>query len=234
MTSSDQSREQAVSLNCHPEFMLELKGISFAYKHGSPILTGLDLSLKKNGRIGLSGPNGSGKTTLFRCITGLEDKVSGTIQFLSRIISKKKDFEFVRRHTGFVLQNAENQTVFPTVLEDVMFGPLNLGLNREKAHETAHYWLEKLKIEHLSSRIIASLSGGEKKLVALAGILAMRPQLLLLDEPWNELDANARERVCAILRSLDCAQIIASHEAAIFEVLNCPVYHLEAGKLTRE
>lgn len=211
--------------------LLELHQIAFAYPEGPPVLSTVSLSLGAGEVLGLSGANGSGKTTLFRCVTGLE-KPQGEIFFLGKKIAAERDFLFLRQHVGFVLQNPDNQIVFPTVLEDVMFGPLNLGLSQKEAHDRAHHWLAKLGIEKYAPRIVSNLSGGEKKLTALAGILAMEPDLLLLDEPLNELDANARLRLLDALRENVAAKIIASHDNCIFRELGCQVARLEAGILS--
>lgn len=210
--------------------LLELRGLSFAYPGGNLVLSGVSLNMKPGEVLGLSGVNGSGKSTLFRCITGLE-KASGEIIFLGKNIASEKDFSFARRHIGFVLQNSDNQIVFPTVLEDVMFGPMNLGLPQKEAHHRAHHWLTALGIGDYGQRIVSNLSGGEKKLVALAGILAMEPELILLDEPMNELDANARKRFMLLLAENPAAKIIASHETHIFSDLGCDVIRLESGIL---
>lgn len=211
--------------------LLYLENIHFGYKKDCPVLKGLRLILKENETYGLAGANGSGKSTLFRCITGLETVKTGRIIFLGRIIANLNDYNFVRAHTGYVLQNPDNQIVFPTVIEDVMFGPINQGYSRREADERAHCWLEKLGISKLGSRIVTSLSGGEKKLVALAGILSMEPELLLLDEPMNELDEVGRERLTDILYNMKCAKIIASHDNITFQELNCTVWQMKDGQL---
>lgn len=210
--------------------LLELRNLSFAYPGGLPVLSEVNLRVRAGETLGLAGTNGSGKTTLFRCITRLETP-GGEIIFQGKKISGEQDFFFLRSHVGFVLQNSDNQIVFPTVLEDVLFGPLNLGLPQNEAHELAHHWLGELGIGNYGGRIVSNLSGGEKKLVALAGILAMRPILLLLDEPLNELDENARKRLLDVLRKNAAAKIIASHEHSIFRELDCEVMRLEEGTL---
>ena len=176
------------------------------------ILKDISLTLNKGQHIGLYAPNGSGKTTLLRTITGLHIHKTGRILFHGKEVQNEDDYLPVRQHVGFVLQEASDQIFFPTVLEDVIFGPLNLGLSSEEANERALDTLSALGIDNLAHRLCHQLSGGEKRLVALAGILAMQPEALLLDEPTTGLDAHARERLCSILQKLDTSQIIVSHD----------------------
>lgn len=211
--------------------LLKVCGLEFSYEKSKPILNGVSLELGATAAIGITGANGSGKTTFFRCLTGLEKTANGHIEFCGKVLRGGEDYAEARRQIGFALQNADNQIIFPTVMEDVMFGPLNLGLDGEEADKRAHYWLERLGIGDFGGKITANLSGGEKKLVALAGILAMRPKLLLLDEPLNELDSDARKRLVTILNELECAKIVASHESGIFESLGCERLRLENGAL---
>lgn len=215
------------------EFILELKELAFAY-HKREVLRDINLQIAAGEAIGLQGPNGSGKTTLFRCVTGLEQIKSGAIIFAGKKISTKKDFQNLRREVGFSLQNAEDQLIFPTVAEDVCFGPLNLGLSQKEAEQRAGETLQSLGLVEYGQRLTHELSGGQQKLVALAGVLAMRPKLLLLDEPFNGLDQMASERVASLLASLDCAKILVSHDhKAVFRLCR-RFYRLENGTLAEE
>ncbi len=163
-------------------------------------------------RLGLYGPNGCGKTTLFRLITGLVPAQSGRILLHREPMCTERDFCRLRRVVGFVLQNADDQLFCPTVLEDVAFGPLNLGLAPDEARERAAQTLKELGLVGFEDRLTHRLSGGEKKLVSLACVLAMRPQALLLDEPTNDLDPATRERLVEVLRALPAALFIISHD----------------------
>ncbi len=194
----------------HPVFALE--HVSFAYPSGRTVLRDVSFAFRAGEKIGLYGPNGSGKTTLFHLITGLLTPGSGRIFFHGRPVSGEKDFRAVRREIGLVLQNAEDQLFNPTVLDDVAFGPLNLGLTPEEARRRAVETLESLGLDGFEDRLTHHLSGGEKKLVSLATILAMRPRVLLLDEPTNDLDPATRDRLAEILTALPTDRIIISHD----------------------
>ena len=199
----------------HHTPIFSLKGISFGYgriESMRPVLLDVDFSLHPGQRIGLYGPNGSGKTTLFRCITGLARPQSGQVLFHGTPLKDENDFHDLRCKVGFVLQHAEDQLFFPTVLEDVAFGPLNLGLAPDEARDRAVETLRGLGLAGFEDRLTHRLSGGEKKLVSLAAVMAMQPEALLLDEPTNGLDNDARQRIIDILCSLDTARITISHD----------------------
>ena len=199
----------------HHTPIFSLKGISFGYgriESMRPVLLDVDFSLHPGQRIGLYGPNGSGKTTLFRCITGLARPQSGQVLFHGTPLKDENAFHNLRCKVGFVLQHAEDQLFFPTVLEDVAFGPLNLGLAPDEARDRAVETLRGLGLAGFEDRLTHRLSGGEKKLVSLAAVMAMQPEALLLDEPTNGLDNDARQRIIDILCSLDTARITISHD----------------------
>ena len=196
-----------------PIFSLEHVHLAYVQEETRrEVLRDVNFALFPEQRIALYGPNGSGKTTLFRCITGLARPQRGQVRFHEAIMRTEKDFLALRRNVGFVLQQAEDQLFFPTVLEDVAFGPLNLGLGPKEARERALDTLARLELSGFENRPIHQLSGGEKKLVSLAGVLAMRPEALLLDEPTNGLDSASRERLTEILRGLATPRIVISHD----------------------
>ncbi len=200
-----------------PAAIFALKGLAFAYPEQAPLFQDLDFSLYPSQRIGLYGPTGSGKTTLLRLIVGLETPRHGAILFHGQALRVEKDFRALRRAVGFVLQNADDQLFCPTVLDDVAFGPLNLGLPRAEARERARRALRDLGLEALGNRLSHKLSGGEKKLVALAGVLAMEPEALLLDEPTNGLDPRAAARLAEELESVSAARLLVSHDRDFLE-----------------
>ncbi|HJA80081.1 ABC transporter ATP-binding protein [uncultured Desulfovibrio sp.] len=192
--------------------LFSLEQVTLAHDPSAPVLREVNFALHPGERIGLYGPNGCGKTTLLRCIVGLHRPTRGVVRFQGRELHKDADFHPLRCAVGFVLQNAEDQLFFPTVLEDVAFGPLNLGLAPDDARERALATLDRLGLHGFADRLTHALSGGEKKLVSLAGVLAMQPQALLLDEPTNTLDMDARQRLLDILNDLPTARITVSHD----------------------
>lgn len=194
-------------------FSLEQVEVTYTGTRGPRrVLQDVSFSLAPGQRIGLYGPNGSGKTTLFRCITGLVRPSKGLVRFHGKALHDEKGFHALRCKVGFVLQHADDQLFFPTVLEDVAFGPLNLGLSAVEAGEHARATLQRLGLSGFEQRLTHHLSGGEKKLVALATVLAMDPEALLLDEPTNDLDQDARQRLIDILCDLPTARMVISHD----------------------
>lgn len=192
--------------------IISLRAVSFGYAGDKPILDEIDFDVRLRQRIGLIGPNGSGKTTLFNLVMGLIKPTHGDLFFRGRPLATEKDFKGLRKEVGMLFQDADDQLFSPTVLEDVAFGPLNLGASADEARQRAERTLAGLGLSHLEQRITHQLSGGEKKLVALATILVMAPAVLLLDEPTNDLDPATRERLIDIIAHLDLAAVIISHD----------------------
>ena len=213
--------------------LLELRHIAYTPPGGiTPLFQDLNLEVS-NQRLGLIGPNGCGKTSLFQIMVGLLTPDSGELLLEGRTISKARDLRGLRRDVGLLFQSSDDQLFSPTVLEDVAFGPLNLGKSAAEAREIASTTLNNLGLAGFEERLTHRLSGGEKKLVALATILAMRPKLLLLDEPTNNLDPATRERLIQILGSLQQAHIIISHDWDFLDQTTEAVYTLAHGHLHR-
>jgi cobalt/nickel transport system ATP-binding protein len=192
--------------------IIRLANISYGYPGRSPVLDGLDLSFRRGDHLGLIGSNGSGKTTLFHVIMGLLKPSSGSIEILGKVVSEEKDFRQVRTKVGLLFQDADDQLFSPTVLEDVAFGPLNQGKSRQEAKQIAEETLRSLGLAGFESRITHKLSGGEKRLVSLAAVLAMKPEVLLLDEPTTGLDDATERRLVDVLRNLDVSYLLVSHD----------------------
>lgn len=211
--------------------LIELRNITYSCpRQTSPLLEGIDFSIRDE-RIGLIGPNGCGKTTLFQIIMGLTTPDRGEILLEGMSMKLEKDFRLLRRRLGFLFQDSDDQLFSPTVLEDVAFGPLNLGATPDEARETAGRTLENLGLTGFENRITHRLSGGEKKLVALATILSMQPDLLLLDEPSNNLDPETRDRLIAILKGLNQAHIIISHDLDFLASTCSQLYTIDRKRL---
>ncbi|WP_027723426.1 energy-coupling factor ABC transporter ATP-binding protein [Maridesulfovibrio zosterae] len=192
--------------------IFSLKEISFSYTDGAEILNNVNFKLNAYDKIALTGHNGSGKTTLLHLIMGLLKPTSGKILYKDVPMVGEKDFQELRKGVGLLFQQADDQLFCPTVIEDVAFGPLNLGKTCDEAREIAMYTLCMLGLSGYENRVSYRLSGGEKKLVSLATVLAMQPEALVLDEPTNDLDPSMRARLIEILNSLDVAMLVVSHD----------------------
>jgi cobalt/nickel transport system ATP-binding protein len=218
----------------HPP-LLELRRVCFTYPGPRrAVLDALDFRLGDLDRAGLFGPNGSGKTTLLHVVMGLLRPDSGEVFFRGAPCRCEKDFQAVRRAIRLLLQNADDQLFNPTVLDDVAFGPLNLGLTPDEARDRAMETMASLGLSGFEDRLTHRLSGGEKKLVSLAGVMAMRPQALLLDEPTNGLDPETRARIIEILNGLDTTLIVISHDWDFLDQTTTSFYTIQDGRMVRE
>lgn len=217
------------------EPLLSLSGVTYAYP-GSPrpVLENLDFEFAPGERIGLFGPNGSGKTTLLHVMMGLVRPDSGEVRYKGARAVTEKDFRAVRRGIGLLLQNADDQIIYPTVLDDVAFGPLNCGLSVRDARAKAEATLAMLGLTGFGERLSHRLSGGEKKLVSLAGVLAMDPEALFLDEPTNGLDPQTRGRIVEVLCRLGKPLIVISHDWDFLVQVTGLYYSIEDGRLRRD
>ena len=211
--------------------IINLTDIYFSYNGGPTVLNGLNLKFSKNEKIGLMGPNGSGKTTLFHIIMGLLKPVSGKIEIFGKTAKEEKDFIDVRRKIGLLFQDADDQLFSPTVLEDITFGPLNLGKSRDEAIDIARKTLDFLDLAEFEDRFTYKLSGGEKRLVSLATVLAMEPEILLLDEPTTGLDDKTKTKIKKALSELDLSYILISHEFDLLSEITDSIYTMDKGKI---
>lgn len=211
--------------------VLKLEDICFSYPGGRKVLDHLEFSLGRGEKVGVIGPNGSGKSTLLHIIMGLLRPESGNLKVLGIQPNAEKDFRAVRQKVGLVFQNADDQLFSPTVLEDVAFGPLNLGKTPDEARRLSLEVLKELELDGFEDRITHNLSGGEKKLVALATVLVMEPEILFLDEPSTGLDESTRERLLQILNGLDITYVIVSHEYDYLARATRTIYTMQKGKI---
>jgi cobalt/nickel transport system ATP-binding protein len=213
------------------KLIVNLRGLSFSYSADNPVIDNLSFHLYRGDRIGLVGPNGSGKTTLFHIILGLLRPSSGTIELFGKPVKKERDFREARKRIGLLFQDPDDQLFSPTVLEDVAFGPLNLGKSPEEARDVALKTLARLNLSGFKERITYKLSGGEKRLVSLATVLAMDPEVLLLDEPTNGLDEETEEKITHILKKLKLSYIFISHNFDFLSKTTDKIYAMAKGKI---
>jgi cobalt/nickel transport system ATP-binding protein len=214
-----------------PEELIVFRDIDFSYSPERPVLRQCDFRLAAGERLAVAGPNGSGKTTLLHLIVGLLRPDGGEIEIFGQPRRKEADFHEVRRRVGLLFQEADDQLFCPTVLEDVAFGPLNLGHDRSKVRQIVSQTLDQLGLSGYEDRITYKLSGGEKRLVALAAVLAMQPEVLLLDEPTAGLDETSRHRLLEILQNLPQSMIVVSHDREFRETIAKRMLFLQEGRL---
>lgn len=196
--------------------LIEFKNI-FVEREGRPILGDLGLSLSER-RIGIMGPNGSGKSTFIRLINGLLLPKIG--QICVDGLDTRLEVEKIRRKVGFVFQNPDNQIVFPIVSEDIEFGLKRRIPDSNMRHQRMLEALDQLGVLHLQDRSIHTLSGGERQLVALAGVLATKPEILVFDEPTTQLDLRLRNRFEQHLSALPQPALIVSHDLELMRTMD--------------
>lgn len=210
--------------------LLHLDDISYAYPaREGQILHHVSLEVHEGEIVGLLGSNGSGKSTLLHIASGLITPDSGRVNLCGLACTSEKAFATARQSLGYLLQNADDMLFCPTVLEDVAFGPYNSGKSSEESKSIALETLTSLGLEQFASFNGNNLSGGEKKMVALASILAMRPKLLFLDEPTNDLDPESRQKLIEILTTLHIPSLVISHDKQFLECFCTRFCTLERG-----
>lgn len=213
--------------------MIKIKDLNFSYPNGKKVFNGLNFSLHEGEKLGLVGPNGAGKTTLFHIIMGLLKPISGSIEIFGKIRKEEKDFIEVRQRIGLLFQDSDDQLFSPTVEEDIAFGPLNLGKSHEEVRNIVKDTCEMLGLTGFEKRVTHRLSGGEKRLVSLATVVAMRPECYLLDEPFAGLDERTTERFLEYLKSHIKTCIIISHERELLKKYVDAIYVLNNSKIER-
>jgi cobalt/nickel transport system ATP-binding protein len=198
------------------DLIIEAKGLCYRYPCGKHALKGLDLRVERGRKLAVLGANGSGKTTLFLCLNGILKPQDGALAVQGRPARYgRRDLLEWRRQVGLVFQEPDDQVVAGTVTQDVAFGPLNLGLSHREAGERVSEALEALKIGHYRNRPTHELSHGERKLVAIAGVLAMRPEVVIMDEPTAGIDPEGAQQVLRVLETLHergVTLVISTHD----------------------
>lgn len=191
--------------------VLEVRGLSFAYPDGTEALGGVDLTLGAGEKVALLGPNGAGKTTLLLALIGILMAQAGEVVVGGVTLTPDSLIE-VRRRIGIVFQDPDDQLFMPSVARDVAFGPANLGLEAEEVERRTRRALAAVGLEGFGGRAPHHLSGGEARRAALATVLAMDPEVLVLDEPSSNLDPAGRRALVDLLAGLDTTQLIVTHD----------------------
>ncbi|MDR4509702.1 MAG: energy-coupling factor ABC transporter ATP-binding protein [Candidatus Brocadiaceae bacterium] len=214
--------------------VVRARNIIFYYQDKVQALSDLSLSIHQGEKIGIIGPSGAGKTTLFWHLNGLLQPYSGEITVLERLLTKHKNINEVRRHVALTFQQVNDQLFCASVREEIAFGPRNLGWTKEQVHHTVEKWLTYFELTEVSDRPPFHLSGGQKRRVALAAAMAMEPDLLILDEPANDLDHRHRRRLITYLNGLKIAFIVASHDLRLIKELTERCILMDKGKIVED
>ena len=216
------------------EAVINFIDLSFAYPSRDYIFKKLSFNFFEGERIGLVGLNGSGKTTLFHLIMGLLNPSGGKIEIFGKERKVENDFVEVRERIGLLFQDPDDQLFSPTVAEDIAFGPLNLRKNHQETKKILKETLETLGLAGFEDRITYNLSYGEKRLVSLATVWAMQPEILLLDEPTIWLDEGTIEKIIKILNNHPhLSYIIISHDKKFLKETTNYTYQMDNGKIRK-
>ncbi len=212
--------------------MIEVKNLTFAYEKEKPVLHDISFTVKDGERIGLIGANGAGKSTLMKVMLGLLDGEGSVI--VEGIPVTQKTLAETRKKLGFVLQNSDNQMFMPKVYDDMAFGLLNYGMNKEETEKKIDEVLSSMHIEYLKDRYNHRISGGEKRMAAIATVLAMEPSALLMDEPTSALDPKNRRMIIQIINDLKQTCIITSHDLDMIMDTCSRVILIDEGRIIKD
>lgn len=193
---------------------LEISGLAFAYPDGNQALYGVNLKVNKGERVALLGPNGAGKTTLVMHLNGIHSAQKGEVKIAGTTIDAgdKSNLKKIRAQVGVVFQDPDDQLFMPTVREDIAFGPYNMGFRGAELDQIVNQALEQVGMSDFADRAPHHLSFGQRRRVAVAGVLAMKPEILVLDEPSSNLDPASRRELATILASLDVTILMVTHD----------------------
>jgi cobalt/nickel transport system ATP-binding protein len=212
---------------------IELRGASYSYPDGHQALHGVDLTVGAGERVAILGPNGAGKTTLVLTLNGILPLRQGTVT-VGGLAVVKDNLREVRRRVGIVFQDPDDQLFMPTVREDVAFGPANLGLRADALDAAVSDALATVGMSGAADRSPHHLSFGERRRVALATVLAMRPDVLVLDEPSSNLDPVARRELAEIMSGLDVTVVLVTHDLPYALQLCARAVVLDEGRLVAD
>jgi len=211
---------------------INLKEVS--YKTSTKeVFKDVTLNVSHEEKVAIVGSNGSGKSSLLKIVAGLIKQETGGVFLFHEEMKELKDFKSHRSDIGYLPQDVSDHFLCPTVIEDVMFALRAKGVDKDEAYTKSIEILDNLGILHLENRNIYDLSGGEQKIVALAGILITKPKIILLDEPTNALDEDAENKIIDILNNIKKSMIIVSHHKTFIEKLTPTIYKLNSTGLDR-
>ena len=200
--------------------LLIVENLGFSYEDQKDVLIDVSFHAESGESIGIIGANGIGKSTLMKILVGLLPEYEGTVEIAHHAV-KKENLKHIREHIGYVFQDSDNQLFLSTVGDDVAFGPKNYGLSPDEVSKRVSEALQKVHIEELRHKQNYKLSGGEKKLAAIATILSMQPDIIIMDEPSIALDPRNRRNLIGILNEIEALKLVTSHDLD-FILDTCP------------
>jgi len=209
-----------------------VEGLSYRYPDGTQALVNVSFRVGVGESVGIIGPNGAGKTTLLLHLNGILHGDGKVFIFGEEV--NRNNLPSIRRRVGLVFQDPDDQLFMPTVIEDVAFGPLNIGCSQEEATKRAIHALRQVGMEGVAHRPPHQLSLGERKRVAIATVLAMHPDILVLDEPTSNLDPRSRRSLIALLRDLNVTKVIATHDLDCVVELCTRVIVMDGGMIVAD
>ncbi|MEI6645196.1 MAG: ABC transporter ATP-binding protein [bacterium] len=213
--------------------IVEVRDLMYAYPDGTEALRGVSFRIEHGSAVGLVGANGAGKSTLLLHLNGYLPTTRGEV-FIGDTVVTRETAVLARRAVGLVFQDPDDQLFMPTVAEDVAFGPLNAGLPLEQVERRVTAALERVGMTHVRERPPYRLSAGEKRAVAIATVLAMSPDILVMDEPSANLDPRARRRLIELLLSFEHTRIIATHDLEMVVEVCSRVIVLDGGRVVAD
>ncbi len=213
--------------------LLEVRDLRFAYPDGTEALKGISFRIEHGAAVALVGGNGAGKSTLLLHLNGYLRTATGDVLIGDTPLTRETA-ALARRAVGMVLQDPDDQLFMPTVVEDVAFGPLNAGLPADVIAGRVARALERVGMTHVRERPPYRLSAGEKRAVAIATVLAMEPDILVMDEPSSHLDPRARRRLIELLRSFEHTRVIATHDLELVVEVCSRVIVLDGGRVVAD
>lgn len=211
------------------EELITIKNLSFSYPDGQRALTDVSLTINQGGSVALIGPNGAGKSTLLLHLNGIL-RSNGTVRLLGRLVDDK-NLKWVRSKVGLVFQNPDDQLFSPTVFDDVAFGPVNMGYPENEVRRAVTRALDLVGMSGYEKRSPHHLSLGEKKRIAIATVLSMSPEILVIDEPTSNLDPGGKWSLISVLKGLAGTKIIASHDLELVKAVCQRVIIIDQGRV---
>jgi len=215
------------------ERVISITNVSYTYHDGTPAIKGISLDIFSGESVGVIGPNGAGKTTLLLHLNGILSSKNGSVKIRGRE-TRKENIKGIRRDVGLVFQDPDDQLFMPTVFDDVAFGPINMGYADEEVRKRVAQALEWVGMKGYEGRSPHHLSVGEKKRIAIATILSMSPEILVIDEPTANLDPRAKWELIELLKGLPMTKVVASHDLEMVAALCERTIILDEGKVVAD